>query len=359
MIIVDFNQIMISNIMMQVGTHTNAQIEEGLIRHMVLNTLRSIRTKYKNEYGEMVIACDHRHYWRKEVFPYYKANRKKTRDASDTDWQAIFTCLETIRNELIEYFPYRVLYVARAEADDVIGTLCHKFGVEFGTAEPIIVVSADKDFLQLQKYSNVSQYDPINKKAISTPNPAHYLTEHIIRGDRGDGIPNILSPDDCFVTGERQKKIYDVKVQKWVLQDKTEYCDSQMLERFDRNDRLVNLWNVPQDIQTVMQDLSPAASCDVPVMVSFSRATPFRFSKTPPLGELFVNSDADYLTGNGSDIQVTFSDIGTGSRLGGIAPAMLDVGGFGLDIGGSELAINSPNFDTMIESGFHLTGLYS
>lgn len=117
--------------------------------------------------------------------------------------------------------------------------------------------------------------------------------------------------------------------------------------------------NVPKDIQSVMQDLSPAAICDVPVMVSFARATPFRFSKEPPLGELFVNSDADYLTGNGSDIQVTFSDTGTGSRLGGIAPSMLDVGGFGLDIGGSELAINSPNFDIMIESGYHLTGLYS
>lgn len=116
---------------------------------------------------------------------------------------------------------------------------------------------------------------------------------------------------------------------------------------------------ISPNIHNAIQDLSPAAISDVPIMVSFSRKDPFRFGKESPPGELFVNSDADYLTGNGSDIQVQISNPTDGARLAGIAPAELNVGGFGLDVGGPELAINSPNFDTIIDSGYHLVGVYT
>ena len=44
MILVDMNQVMISNMMMQIGNHQNAQVDENMLRHMILNTLRFKQT---------------------------------------------------------------------------------------------------------------------------------------------------------------------------------------------------------------------------------------------------------------------------------------------------------------------------
>ena len=195
MIIVDLNQVMISNFMMQIGSHTNIKVEEDLLRHMILNSLRSYNTKFRKEFGDIIIACDDRKYWRREVFPYYKANRKKARDKSEIDWNSVFEVMHKIREELKEFFPYRVIQVDGAEADDIIGTLAQQFG---NSNEKILVLSGDKDFIQLQTYMNVKQYDPVRKKYIQHNNPSQYIKEHIIRGDTGDGIPNFLSPDNCF-----------------------------------------------------------------------------------------------------------------------------------------------------------------
>jgi len=154
----DFSQVTLSNIMMQIGNHTNAQIEEAMVRHMILNSIRMYRSKFGSEYGELIIACDSKNYWRRTLFPYYKANRKKSQAASELDWKAIFDCLSKIRAEIKEFFPYRVIDIETAEADDVIGTLCEEFG---DTYEKILILSEDRDFLQLLRYSNVSIYQPI------------------------------------------------------------------------------------------------------------------------------------------------------------------------------------------------------
>lgn len=260
MIIIDFNQIMISNIMSQVGTHTNAQIEEGLVRHMVLNTIRSIRQKFIG-HGELVIASDNRKYWRREIYSHYKANRKKAREATDTDWQAIFDCLNKIRNELYEFFPYRVINVERAEADDIIGTLCMKFGTVMG-GEKIVIVSGDKDFVQLQTFGNVEQYDPVNKKLISHPAPDRFLMEHIMKGDRGDGIPNFLSSDDCLVTGERQKSLQKAKLESWVGKNPLDFCTTEtMLRGYKRNEQLIDLRFIPEEVQqAVLEEFEKQAN---------------------------------------------------------------------------------------------------
>ncbi len=159
--IVDLNQVMISNFMAQIGNHHNIKIEEDLLRHMILNSLRSYNAKFRNQYGEMVIACDDTRSWRKNLFPYYKANRKRDREKSELDWNAVFEILNRVRSELKEFFPYRVIQVETAEADDIIGTLCHQFG---NTSEKILIISGDKDFRQLQTYMNVRQDDPVRKK---------------------------------------------------------------------------------------------------------------------------------------------------------------------------------------------------
>jgi hypothetical protein len=238
---------MLSNLMMQLGNHTNAEIEENMVRHMVLNSLRSYKSKFGDEYGEMVIACDNTNYWRKQIFPYYKANRKKNQENSEMDWKSIFECLNKIRAELKEYFPYRVIDIESAEADDIIATLASTFGGGFNEKE-IMILSGDKDFIQLHKYSHVNQYDPVRKKKISHEDPDLYLREHILKGDAGDGIPNVLSSDNCFVIGERQKPLTKKRID--TLIDKTaETIDSQYKRNYFRNKQLIDLTQVPEEIR--------------------------------------------------------------------------------------------------------------
>lgn len=250
MILVDLNQVMISNLMMQLGNHTDAKIEEGLVRHMVLNAIRSYKQKFGEEYGEIVIACDDKNYWRRKIYPYYKANRKKAREESEIDWTSIFECFNKIREELKEYFPYRVLKVETAEADDIISTLVHHNGALLmtGNAEKILILSGDKDFIQLQKFVNVRQYDPVRKKFISHNNPDVYLKEHILKGDSGDGVPNFLSADDVFISGGRQKPVRQKNLDKWVTQTPEEFCDQNMLRGYKRNEALVDLSKIPVEV---------------------------------------------------------------------------------------------------------------
>lgn len=252
MILVDFNQIVIANLVKAINPK-DPEIDEDLVRHMVLNSLRLHRRNFTDEYGELVICCDDKNNWRKEIFPLYKANRKKDRGASTFDWPAIFKVLDQIKQELRDYFPYKVVQIERAEADDVIATLCHEFGylgIAPESAEQILILSSDKDFGQLQKYANVSQYSPVGKKFIRISNPAQFLNEHIIKGDRGDGIPNFLSDDDVFVAGKRSKPIRHTKLAEWSIQDPKDYCSESMLRGWQRNKVLIDLDFIPQDIRT-------------------------------------------------------------------------------------------------------------
>jgi hypothetical protein len=218
---------------------------------MILNSIRMYRTKFGSEFGEMIIACDDRNYWRKDRFPYYKASRKKNRDASELDWNSIFTSLNKIRDELKEYFPYRVIQCEKAEADDVIGVLCNKFGMPVG-GDPILILSGDKDFQQLQKYSNVQQYDPVRKRWLKCLDPEKFLIEHIIRGDTGDGVPNILSADESFVANIRQKPIRSKFVDDVTAADWPEDCslfNEEIIRNYSRNKQLIDLGCVPENIQ--------------------------------------------------------------------------------------------------------------
>ena len=246
MIIMDLSQVMISNLMIQLGNHTNADIEEDLLRHMVLNSVRAYNVKFKNEFGEMIIACDAGNNWRRQIFPYYKANRRKNREKSEINWTSVFDTLNKVRDELKDYFPYRVIRVDGAEADDIIGTLAQTYG---NTNEKILILSGDKDFVQLQAYMNVQQFDPVQKKWRKTNDVDKFMKEHIIRGDAGDGVPNFLSADDTFVVGARQKPISQKKLDQWLDADPKEFCDENMLRGYLRNQQLVDLNFIPPDIK--------------------------------------------------------------------------------------------------------------
>jgi 5'-3' exonuclease len=245
---------MLSNLLMQLGNHTNAQIEENMVRHMILNSLRSYRVKFGQEYGELVIACDNTNYWRRKLFPYYKANRKKSQEASDLDWRAIFECLNKIRAELKEFFPYKVIDIESAEADDVIATLV--FSAALGSdpeQNKVLILSGDKDFIQLHKYDNIKQYDPVRKKWITHKDPVQYLKEHILKGDAGDGVPNILSSDNCFVVGERQRPLTSKKMEHYLKLTPNE-METVIARNYMRNKQLIDLDETPVEIRVKVME---------------------------------------------------------------------------------------------------------
>jgi len=246
MILIDLNQVLISNLMQQINSNPKMKLDEPLIRHMVLNSLRSYAKQFKSKYGDIVVACDSKKYWRRDIFPFYKAHRKSDREKSECDWHLIFQTLNKIRDELKENFPYKVIEVDGAEADDVIGVLTARMAAH----EEILILSSDKDFVQLQKYSGVVQYSPILKRFVKTEDPLNYIKEHIIRGDRGDGIPNFLSPDNTFIAGERQKVISTKKLQEWINSTAEEFCTTDMMLRgYKRNQMLVDLDYIPETLK--------------------------------------------------------------------------------------------------------------
>lgn len=228
-------------------------VDVGMVRHMILNSIRSNYVKFRKEYGELVIACDHVENWRREVFPYYKANRAKNRGESPFDWKAIHEAFDTVREELKENFPYRLIRVQGAEGDDVIGTLVHEFGTDVGLiiGEKILIVSGDKDFGQLQRYDNVSQWDPVQKRQIVIPDADRHLRELIFRGDSGDGIPNILSDDNTLVMpGKRQGVVSKKKIDGWLNDRDLNEAGSIVKRNFFRNQQLIDLSFTPARLKS-------------------------------------------------------------------------------------------------------------
>jgi 5'-3' exonuclease len=250
MILVDLNQVLLAGLMAQIASQKNVKLEEHLIRHMILNIIRTHLKNFRKDYGEVVLCADNRKYWRKEYFPFYKAGRKKTRAKSDLDWHLIFDMLAKFKQELKDNFPYKVIDVEGAEADDIIGTLVPRHIMH----EDIVIISSDGDFLQLQQYNGrsqytVKQYNPSQKKFVVSDNPLRELKEKIITGDRGDGIPNILSPGDTFVREVRQKVMSEAKLNKFLEQEYTEY-DETPKTGYTRNQVLIDLRLIPDDIQS-------------------------------------------------------------------------------------------------------------
>jgi 5'-3' exonuclease len=243
MIIIDMNQISVASLMMHL--HMNkGELEEDMVRHMILNSVRMYRTMFNEDYGEIVLAYDSRAYWRKEIFPQYKSNRRKNREEDDKDWDSIFGVLNNIKEEIKEFLPYKVVEVYGAEADDVIATLCKHY-----QNEKVMIVSGDKDFIQLQKYDNVKQYSPITKKLVDGVDPKVYIKEHVLKGDKSDGVPNVLSPDHTFTDELRQRPLTSKKLESILAQDIDE-LDDEIKRNYQRNDKLINLDNIPKTLES-------------------------------------------------------------------------------------------------------------
>ena len=246
MILVDLNQVLISNYMAQTRGQKAPNID--MFRHMVLNSIRGYNLKFKEEYGTQILCADSANPWRRDYFPNYKYQRKQvrleTQETSDK-WDDLFDIITEVKHEIAENFPYMVLSVDNAEADDIIAILCRE---AHNNKEKVMIVSGDKDFIQLHKYDEVNQFSPIQKKFVEDEDPIKYLHEQIIKGDRSDGIPNILSDDNVFVTGEKQQPIHKKRLQEWAELDNIPLGSITRLN-YQRNKKLIDLNEIPIAIQ--------------------------------------------------------------------------------------------------------------
>ena len=249
MILVDMNQVTISNLMIQMK---DEPLSEDLVRHMVLNSLRSYKTKFSKDFGELVLCYDDKHCWRKDYFPYYKQNRKKARSESSLDWNELFDILTKIQNELEENFPYKVLKINGAEADDIIAILSNKISSTPNLYEEILIISGDKDFIQLHQSDNVKQYSPTLKKFVVDENPEQYKFEHIIRGDKGDGVPNVLSQDTVFVEDLRQRPITKKKLTEW---KENGIPEGEIKRNYQRNKTLIDFDSIPNELGELIYNM--------------------------------------------------------------------------------------------------------
>jgi len=250
MILVDMSQIMMASIMMQMHMSKKSEPDEVMVRHMVLNSLRMYRTRFLSEFGEMVLCYDSRHYWRRDYFPEYKHSRRKGRSTDSKDWDIIFSCLNTIKEEIKSNMPYKSVEVYGAEADDIIATLCSE------SSDEVMILSGDKDFIQLQRFPNVKQYSPITKKMINGINADDYLKEHVLKGDTSDGVPNVLSPDNTFVDGIRQRPLSKKKI---ALMVDGNFPNEETKRNYQRNKKLIDLTCSPEELRSEILDTYKSA----------------------------------------------------------------------------------------------------
>lgn len=265
MILLDNNQIILANLFHTVKTNT--EISEDLLRHMVLNSYRLLRKHFKDEYGELVICHDSSNSWRKQYFPFYKANRAKAHEKSEFDWDIIYQTLNKIRDEIRDVFPYKNMKIDSTEADDIIAILAKKYH----DREKILIISNDKDFQQLQRYPNIYQYSTFKKQLLKCENPQAFLLEHILRGDSGDGVPNILSDDDAFVNEEKRQNRLTQKTIEDIEKNITMISATKHARNWDRNRTLIDFEMIPTEIeeQICAEYLKPSVVTDRSKVLSY------------------------------------------------------------------------------------------
>ena len=261
--LVDFSQVSISAITADAGYGGGpaVKLDEGYVRHLIINMLRSYRLKYGRDYGDLVICCDSKDgYWRKDFWPYYKANRKKDREDSKLDWDTVFYCLDLVKSELKEYFPYPVIEVSKAEGDDVIAVLAEwsqendlqEDGMWSGEPKNLLIHSADGDQVQNQRFPNVKQYSHMQKKWLTPPagmSVEQFINEHIAEGDGTDGICNVLSADNCLVDKIRQKSLKKDRRADFIARGYEACLTEEEQQYFKRNQTLVDFRFIPTDLK--------------------------------------------------------------------------------------------------------------
>lgn len=253
MLLIDLSSIVINSVQ---GAITKEPLSLSMVRHCTLSQILYYKKKYKGYLTKTnkapILCVDSRHYWRKDMFKFYKQNRKKARKKSKMDWELFFEYFNIVKEELQIYVPYPYIHIAKCEGDDVMYILAMK------SQEPVMIVSADKDMAQCQLHGkDIKQYSPKTKKLITLKSLDYNIIEHILRGDSSDGIPNIKSDADVFLCDDkRQKQISTVMVNDATKLDRTELiCENKnQLEAFKRNQTLIDMSYIPEQYKKAILD---------------------------------------------------------------------------------------------------------
>lgn len=249
MILVDFSQFCVAAYMKSLQNYKDPDDKSQIapFRHMVLNSLRYANLQFGKQWGEMVIAVDGSSTWRSSAFPYYKKNRDSQKNKGNVNWADLYKCVNQVQQEISDHLPYSVIRVNEAEGDDVIAVAVQSQGVQ-----PVLILSGDKDFIQLQTNPLVKQWDTIHQRWITHADPKRYLFEHVIKGDLGDGIPNVYSADDHYIIKQgKAKPITKVKLDQWWEQGVDEIAS---LPGFKRNVRLIDMRYIPEEVKSDIRD---------------------------------------------------------------------------------------------------------
>lgn len=264
-ILVDLSQIVMSGVITQLADDLERPNVEAdsLIKHMVYTMLLGLKQKFGKEYGEMILCADSNKYWRREYFQWYKGHRKHAKEKAKIDWKVVYAALDALIVDLSEYFPYKVIEVENCEADDIIACLTHYYqeneldegGLFGGSPKRIMICSSDGDFIQLQKYSNVAQWNNQHKKMVSSSNPKRDLLEKIASGDSGDNIPNVITEN---VWSQHRAENLEVKLRATPMKSARLEEFSELGEKacktdeeranYARNDMLINFDNIPSHV---------------------------------------------------------------------------------------------------------------
>ena len=287
MVLLDFSGTLFQSIAVSLSKNHGVTTDIGYLRHLIINTLRSYSVKFRDRYGDMVICLDSKDgTWRKEIFPYYKAQRHKLKIDSGIDWKQVFSDVDIIIKEIQEYLPYKCIYIKGLEADDVIAILAKNAEKicrhnELGLMdEDVLIVSNDKDYVQLHKLFYVVQYKPRSGTFVKEKNSDFLLTELILKGDKSDGIPNILSSEDTFVTmGKRQKSVTTDFI-KTFLKDGVSCLNEEAKKRYYLNKKLISFDDIPDEyVSSVLDEYSKSKK-------NFSRFELFEYFTRNGLKEL-------------------------------------------------------------------------
>jgi len=242
MILLDYSSVTMSSLMTRIDEYDQ---DTNLLRHQILNIIRLYNVQFRSDFGEMIICMDAANNWRRDRYPFYKANRRKSRSNSVYDWDKIYSVLNEVRDEMTTMSPFRCVRINRCEADDVIAAIVEKKRPE----EPILIISPDRDFVQLQKYANVKQYSNLQKKWIEPKVSAQYdLQEKVLKGDMGDGVPNVMSDDNVILDESlRQTPLRKAKLES-LMQD-PESLGTTIARRVIRNRDLIDLNRTPLELK--------------------------------------------------------------------------------------------------------------
>lgn len=235
MILIDYSNLAITIAVLSCKIHHEANI--NFIRQRTLSKILFLNKKFKDEYQRPVFCCDAKNKWRKEIFPNYKFGRNQNKE--NIDWNGIHNTVNGLIEEIEENFGYFVIRIDKCEGDDIIAVLANEF------PGPHLVVSSDRDFIQLQASLNkVVCYSPFEKKYLVEQNPIEYLERKIIRGDESDSIPNIASDINAFVNQKRQSPIRKEYLER--LLEKKKFDTEFHKKRYYENKKLIDLNEIPE-----------------------------------------------------------------------------------------------------------------